>query len=183
MTLQSTIIEMIEELKTSDEITKVRLVSWPFSRKLVEAICEYREFQYDYIRLDKRFEVFAIYTEDTFEDSLKKMIKLINKEARQFEKFTKQRNVLVDTIIQELGISENNDSDEISEDESAEVIEENVEDEIEEQVESEQHDFGCPECESTEFTENGKFNDMQKYKCKNCGHNFTEKSAVKFDAL
>lgn len=119
MTLQSTIIEMIEDLQGSEEITKVRLVSWPFSRKLVEAICEYKDFEYDYARLDKRYEVFAIYADSDFEVSLKAMLKLINKEARKSDKFTKQRNELVETIIQELGLS----SDEPEQDDSEEVIE------------------------------------------------------------
>lgn len=54
-------VEMVKKMKLEPytEIS-VKLVAWPWSRRIIEAICAYHKIHHNYNRLDKRYEEFDI---------------------------------------------------------------------------------------------------------------------------
>lgn len=129
-----------------DEVKEYKLVSWPYSRKLVSTTLDSLNIACVYKRLNKRFDVFNIRSKNAV-DVFIHVIKEINKNSDK-ENFTKSRNDSVDLILSELKC---------------------FVDTKEEKIESN----SCHGCESKNVTKNGKDSKgIQKLKCKDCGHNF-----------
>lgn len=146
------IINQIKNLDLTPGNTKFQLISWPYSRKLIRAICEYKGVTVKYKRLDKRFEVFVFPLSEKSVDSIKLIIKQVNKLAKPNVNFVITRNQIVEQIKEKL-----------------------IGELIHVVVNGDEQKPSCPQCDSPSVIKNGKDKTgEQKYKCKDCGHSFTK---------
>ena len=122
MSVETKIVEMVNDIEPSEFKVTVRMVSWPYSRKLVKGVCEHLGLEYDRTRIDKRFEEFSIQAAGSIEATFKEMLKLINKQARDSgNSVAKERNVIVERIVNQL-----NGEDEAYQTEAVEDEEDNA---------------------------------------------------------
>ncbi|MDD2944909.1 MAG: hypothetical protein PHG15_03665 [Acinetobacter sp.] len=91
--------EMEFELGYEEEL---QMVSWPFSRKLITAVCENNGIELKREGICKRFEKFTT-TGVKFNKTIDNIIKLINAEARELEgSLYKNRNIVTDGLLKDL---------------------------------------------------------------------------------
>lgn len=125
----------------------LKLVAWPYSRKLVIALCEYNNSKYTLTRDSKTHETFEIDCDEEFIEKIKSKIKEVNDKAKfdnlgTGEGFSTSRNIIVEHLIKTM---------------------------------STPYKLVCPvsPCRSTKIIKNGKDKSgTQKYKCKSCSNNF-----------
>jgi ssDNA-binding Zn-finger/Zn-ribbon topoisomerase 1 len=124
---------------------KLKLAAWPYSRKLVIAICDHSNIKYKLTRDNKTHETFEIECDDAFIESIENRIKKTNSSAISLNKgggkgFSGARNQIVNDFIVYLNHDKNP---------------------------------SCPKCHTTKIIKNGKDKSgIQKYKCKSCSNNF-----------
>lgn len=124
----------------------LKLVAWPYSRKLILALCEYNGIECKVIRNSKTHETFELVCDDEFVEGIRRQITAINVKAKSDnngigEGFSVTRNIITDDVIETMSTA---------------------------------HKPVCPikACRSDKVIKNGKAKGIQKYKCKCCGHNF-----------
>ena len=100
------ITNIVKNLKPASKKITLKLVSWPYSRNFVTAVCKIKGLDFEYKRLDKRFDEFKVATDSNFEAKVRKMLRLINKEAKLTDNATKERTRIAAEIADELALIE-----------------------------------------------------------------------------
>lgn len=102
------ILETIDNIKPSKTKVKVKLISRPYSYRLVEAICIAQGLTYTQTHTHddkkKRFTIFEVGATSSFEEDIVSIVKQVNVAARKDEKISIGRNNIADKIIKELGV-------------------------------------------------------------------------------
>lgn len=96
------ITNLVKNLKPSSKKITFKPISWPYSRDFITAICKIKGLEFDYKRLDKRFDEFKVGVDVSFEPKVRKMLRLINKEANLTNNPTQERKRIAAEIADEL---------------------------------------------------------------------------------
>jgi len=101
------IVDIINTIEGSTKPFKLKISAWPYSRSIIKAIAENNMIKLEIKRLSKDHEEFTIYANPEDEAKIKKIISLVNKEAKESgNKVTSERNVVADKLRKKLGLKE-----------------------------------------------------------------------------
>jgi len=104
LTVEDQILEIVKNMpfKPEKSMQQIELVARPFSRKLVRLICEYKKYACKIVRVSHNYEQFCIETYGDFKKDLKRIIKLINKQAKKSENNTTKEK---EKIVYRIGVN------------------------------------------------------------------------------
>ncbi len=104
--LESKLLTIIDTLSSSPNFITLKLSAWPYSRKIISAVCKENNIEFEVKRVSKDHEEFKIYISNSDVKNIRLILKYIHKIARIYAKennvkYTESRNIVVNNFIKE----------------------------------------------------------------------------------